>query len=62
MLASVLIIVLFIAALSKLEAGFVIVMLLICCLASLIVSLLAFIRDIQLSLHALRLELGTELD
>jgi len=62
LLASVLIIVLFIAALSKLEAGFVIVMLFICCLASLIVSLLAFIRDIQLSLHALRLELGTELD
>jgi hypothetical protein len=62
LLASVLIIVLFIAALSKLEAGFVIVILFICCLASLIVSLLAFIRDIQLSLHALRLELGTEPD
>src|SRR6266568_4496467 len=34
-----------------------IVLLFICCMASLIVSLVAFIRDIQLSLHALSLEL-----
>jgi hypothetical protein len=58
LLAAVLIIVLFIAALSRLEAGQVIILLFICCLLSLIVSLLAFIRDIQLSLHALKLELG----
>ena len=58
LLAALLIIVLFIAALSRWEAGFAIILLFICCLASLIVSLLAFIRDIQLSLHALNLELG----
>ncbi len=58
LLASVLIIVLFVTTLAKSEAGFVIVLLFVSCLASLIVSLLAFIRDIQLSLHALKLELG----
>src|SRR5258708_29075965 len=58
LLASVLIIVLFVTALTKWEAGFVIVLLFVSCLASLIVSLIAFIRDIQLSLHALKLELG----
>jgi hypothetical protein len=58
LLASVLIIVLFVIALTKSEAGFVIVLLFVSCLASLIVSLLAFIRDIQLSLQALKLELG----
>jgi hypothetical protein len=57
LLVAVLIIVLFVTALAKLEAGFVIVMLFICCMASLIVSLAAFIRDIQLSLHALKLDL-----
>ena len=57
LLASVLIIVLFVSALMKLEAGFTISVLFICCLASLIVSLAAFIRDIQLSLKALKLEL-----
>lgn len=57
LLAAVLIIVLFVTALARLEAAFFIVVLFICCLASLIVSLAAFIRDIQLSLHALRLEL-----
>jgi multidrug efflux pump subunit AcrB len=58
LLAAVLIIVLFVSALIRWEAGFIIVLLFICCLVSLIVSLIAFIRDIQLSLHALRLELG----
>ncbi len=62
LLAAVLIIVLFVVALARLEAGFVIVGLFICCMASLIVSLTAFIRDIQLSLHALRLELGHGLE
>ena len=57
LLAAVLIIVLFVTALAKLEAGFFIVLLFICCMACLIISLAAFIRDIQLSLHALRLEL-----
>ncbi len=58
LLAGLLIIVLFIAALLKWEVGLVLVVLFICCLVSLIVSLLAFIRDIQLSLRALKLELG----
>jgi hypothetical protein len=60
LLVAMLIIVLFLAALNKSEAGFVIILLFICCMATLIVSLLAFIRDIQLSLHALKLELGPE--
>jgi hypothetical protein len=58
LLTAVLIIVLFVAALAKLEAGFFIVLLFICCMASLIVSLGAFLRDIHLSLQALKLELG----
>ncbi len=58
LLASVLIIVLFVMALAKSEAGLFIVLLFVSCMASLIVSLVAFIRDIQLSLHALKLELG----
>jgi uncharacterized membrane protein YqjE len=57
LLASLLIIVLFLTALQRWEVGLVIVLLFVCCLASLIVSLAAFIRDIQLSLHALKLEL-----
>lgn len=57
LLAAVLIIVLFVTALAKLEAAFAIVLLFVCCMVSLIISLVAFIRDIQLSLHALRLEL-----
>lgn len=58
LLAAVLIIVLFVTALARLEAGLLIVLLFICCMVSLIVSLAAFIRDIQLSLEALRLELN----
>ena len=57
LLAAVLIIALFVSALARLEAGSLIVLLFICCMVSLIVSLVAFIRDIQLSLHALRFEL-----
>lgn len=60
LLVAVLIIVLFVTALARLEGGFIIVGLFICCLVSLILSLAAFIRDIQLSLHALRLELKHE--
>jgi len=60
LLASVFIIVLFVSALMKLEAGFSISVLFILCLAAQIISLLAFIRDIQLSLMALRLELGVQ--
>jgi len=60
LLAAVLIIVLFVAALLRLEAGLVLVLIFIGCMASLIVSLAAFIREIQLSLHALRLELEAQ--
>lgn len=60
LLVAVLIIVLFITALAQLEAGLFIVLLFVCCMASLIVSLVAFIRDIQFSLEALSLELETE--
>jgi hypothetical protein len=60
LLAAVLIICLFVTALLKLEVGLVISLLFILCMACLIVSLGAFIRDIQLSLKALRLELGYE--
>jgi hypothetical protein len=60
LLAAVLIILLFVAALARLEASPAISLLFICCLSSLIGSLIAFIRDIQLSLHALKLELDSE--
>jgi len=57
LLASVLIISLFLTVLMKLEVGALISLLFICCMLSLIISLAAFIRDIQLSLAALKLEL-----
>ena len=56
LLAAVLIIVLFLTALMKLEVGGAITLLFIACMLSLIVSLSAFIRDIQFSLKALKLE------
>lgn len=57
LLAAVLIIVLFLTALLNLEIGLVLIALFTCCMVSLIVCLGAFIRDIQLSLKALKLEL-----
>jgi hypothetical protein len=56
--AAVLIITLFLMALLKLELAVVISLLFICCLLSLIASLIAFIMDIRLSLLALKLEMG----
>jgi hypothetical protein len=58
LLASVLIIVLFLTALWKLEVGLLISLLFIACMALLSGSLVAFIRDINVSLGALKLELG----
>ena len=58
--AAVLIISLFICALLKIESAILIVVLFIGCLLSLIISLIAFIMDVRLSLKALRLELGEE--
>jgi len=60
LLTAVLIIVLFVSAVARLEDGFGITLIFICCMASLIVSLIAFIRDIQLSLLALKLELADD--
>jgi hypothetical protein len=57
LLSSVLIIVLFSTALLQLEAGLFIVALFIASLLSLIVGLAAFIREIHLSLKALKVEL-----
>lgn len=57
LLTAVLIILLFLCALAHIEGGLAIIMIFICCMASLIVSLAAFIRDIQLSLLALKHEL-----
>jgi hypothetical protein len=54
-----LIIVIFVGALFKLSFAAAVVGLFSSCLASLIGSLLLFIRDINLSLKALRLEVGT---
>ena len=58
LLASVLIIVLFLTALWRLEVALLISLLFIGSMASLIVSLGAFIRDLNLSLMALKMELG----
>ena len=58
LLAAVLIIVLFLTALLHLEVALLISILFICGMLSLIVSLCAFIKEIQLSLHAFKLELG----
>jgi len=57
LLVAILIIVVFLTVLMKLEVGMAIALLFIACMAALIVSLIAFIRDIQLSLQALKLEL-----
>jgi hypothetical protein len=58
LLASVLIIMLFLTALWRLEVGLLISVLFITCMVSLSGSLVAFIRDINLSLAALKLQLG----
>jgi hypothetical protein len=57
LLVAILILVLFVAALFKLEAGWMIVGLFGIALLCLIGSMLAFIRDMNLSLAAVRLEL-----
>jgi hypothetical protein len=58
LLAAVLIIVIFIGALFKLPFGVPEMGLFASCLVSLIASLALFIRDVNLSLRALRLEVG----
>ena len=58
LLVAVLILTLFLAALFKFEAGWLIVTIFCAGLLSLIGSMLAFIRDMNLSLEAVRLELN----
>ncbi len=58
--AAMLILALFFAALMKRESSVVISLIFICCLASLVMSLITFIMDIHLSLKALKLELARE--
>jgi len=60
LLAALLIISLFFAALLRLDVGWLIMLLFIGCLLALISSLLTFIRDVNQSLLALKLELGDE--
>jgi hypothetical protein len=58
LMAALLIIVLFLAALLKFEVSLLIVLIFIAGIGALIISLIAFIREIHLSLHALKLELN----
>jgi uncharacterized membrane protein YqjE len=55
--AAMLILALFFAALIKWESAVIISVLFVCCLLFLIGTLVTFIMDIRLSLHALKLEL-----
>ncbi len=57
LLAAALIIALFMTALFGLQNGLPVSLLFIACMVALFASLVAFIRDINLSLHALKLEL-----
>jgi len=57
LLASALIITLFVTALLHWEQGFFIGLIFIACMTALFASLVAFICDINLALHALKLEL-----
>ena len=54
------IITLFLTALMKWESALAVSLLFICCLVSLIISLIAFIMDIRLSLQALKMEMGQD--
>jgi hypothetical protein len=58
LLAAILIIVLFISAVWQFEIAAVVIALFMGCLAALIVALVYFICDVNMALHALRLELA----
>jgi hypothetical protein len=58
LLAAILVIVLFLTAVLRLESAWLISALFIACMVSLIGSLVEFIRDVNQSLSALKLELG----
>ena len=56
LLAAILVIAVFLAALVRVEAGLILVVLFIGCMAALIASLILFLRDINASLAALEVE------
>jgi len=60
LLAAALVVALFLTALLRWENGWLVSLIFIACMVSLIASLVAFIRDINLSLRALKLELGSD--
>ena len=60
LLAAALIVALFMTALLHWQSGLLVSLLFIACMLSLIASLIAFIHDINLSLRALKLELGRD--
>lgn len=62
LLVALLIITLFLATILRLDAGWLVVILFSGCLITLIVSLLTFIRDINQTLYALKLELKEFID
>jgi hypothetical protein len=57
LLAAILIIILFIGAILKLEIALVVITLFIACMVAVIASLIFFIRDIEMSLRALAMEM-----
>ena len=60
LLAAALVVALFLTALLRWENAWLVSLIFIACMISLIASLVAFIRDINLSLRALKLELGDD--
>jgi uncharacterized membrane protein len=60
LLAAALVVTLFVTALLRWQNGWLVSLIFIGCMVSLIASLIAFIRDTNLSLRALRLELGSD--
>ena len=60
--AAMLILTLFVTALMKLGSAVFISLFFICCLVSLVVSLVAFMMDIRLSLRALKVEMARQPD
>lgn len=60
LLAAFLVIALFLVEIAQVEAALFIVIIFICCMGSLIAGLLFFIADVNVSLSALKVEIGGE--
>jgi Cu/Ag efflux pump CusA len=60
LLGAILVIMLFFSVLLQIESAVVLISLFILCLSSLIAALIYFLRDVNLALHALALELGRD--